>query len=62
MTIYTLASRGLSTLELTAATSVMQSSSNELSTLVSDSAKSKQTKANTKMRYNSRFDVGCRNG
>ena len=41
MTISTLPSRGLSNLakELTAATRVMQSSSNELSTLVSDSAK-----------------------
>ena len=49
MTIYTLPSRGLSTLakELTAATHVMQNSSNELSNLVSDCAKCKQTKANT---------------
>ena len=41
--------KGLSTLvkELTAATHVMQSSSYELSTLVSGKAKSKQTKATT---------------
>ena len=41
---------GLSTQakELIAAIRVIQSSSNELSTLLSDSAKSKQTKANTK--------------
>ena len=46
VSIYTLPSRGLSTLmkELTAATCVMQSSSNEVSTLVSDSLKYK-TKA-----------------
>ena len=50
MTIYTLSSWGLSTLakELTAATCVMQSSCKELSTLVSDSIKYQQTKANTK--------------
>ena len=49
MTIYTLPSKGMSILakELTTATIVIESSSNELSTLVSDSAKSKQTKANT---------------
>ena len=49
MTIYTLPSQGLSTLpmELTAATRVMQNSSNELSTRVFDSAIFKQTKANT---------------
>ena len=41
MTIYTLPPRGLSTLvkEFTAATRMMQSSSNELSTLVSGKAK-----------------------
>ena len=40
---------GLSTLtkELTAATRIMQISSNELSTLLSNSAKCKQMKANT---------------
>ena len=48
MTIYMLL-RGLSTLaeELAAAIRLMQSFSNELSTLVSHSAKCKQTKANT---------------
>ena len=42
-------SQGLSSLgkELTAATCIMQSSSNELSTLVSSKAKCKQTKATT---------------
>ena len=42
--------RGLITLatELTAATRIMQSSSNEFSTLVSDNANCKQTKANIK--------------
>ena len=35
-------------MELTAATRVMQSSSNELSTPVSDSVKFEQTKVNTK--------------
>ena len=47
--IHTLPFRVLSTLakELTAANRVMQSSSNELSTQISDSAKCKQTKANT---------------
>ena len=50
MTIYALPSWALSTLsnELTAATSVMQSLPNELSTPVSNSAKCKQTNANTK--------------
>ena len=45
MIIYTLSSRGLSTLakELTAATRVMQSSSNELGTVVSDSGSSSST-------------------
>ena len=49
MTIYTLPSRRLSTLEreLTAATCVMQSSSNVLRTPVAGRAKYKQTKANT---------------
>ena len=49
MTIYTLPSQGLTTLTkgLTAATRVIQSSSNELSTLASDCAKCYQTKANT---------------
>ena len=49
MTIYTLPSRGLNSLakELTAATRLMQSFSNELNTLISDSAKCKQKKANT---------------
>ena len=49
MTIYTLRSRGLSTLvkELTAFSHVMQSSSNESKTPESISAKCKQTKANT---------------
>ena len=47
--IYTLPSQGLSTQvkELTAATCVMQSSSNEKSTLVSDNTKCKQAKATT---------------
>ena len=47
--INTLPSQGLSTLakELTADIRVMQSSSNELSTLVSDGTKCKQTKADT---------------
>ena len=47
-THYTLPSLGLSPLvkELTVATCVIQSSSNELSTLVPDSAKCKQRKAN----------------
>ena len=46
---YTLPPAGLSTFpkELTVATRVMQSSSNELSTPVSDSAKCKQMKLNT---------------
>ena len=46
--MYALLSVGLSTIvkELTAATRIMQSSSNELSTLVSESTKYKQTKAN----------------
>ena len=50
MTIYTLSPRGLSTVgkELKAATRVMQSSSNELSSPVSDSVKCKQTKVDTK--------------
>ena len=45
MTIYTISYRGLSNLakELSAVTRVMQSSFNELSTLVSDSKKCKQT-------------------
>ena len=45
----TLPFRGLSTLakEWTAATHVIESPSNELRTLVSDSAKYKQTKTNT---------------
>ena len=49
MTIYMLPSWGLSILlkKLTAVTHVMQSSSNELSTLVSGKAKCKQMKAKT---------------
>ena len=48
MTIYTLPLWGLSSLakELTTTTSIMQSSSNKVSTPVSNSAKCKQTKAN----------------
>ena len=48
--LYTLTSQELSTRvkELTAATSIMQSFSNELSTPVSNSRKCKQTKANLK--------------
>ena len=47
--MYTLHSQGLSILakELTVADRIMQSSSNELSTLVSDSIKCKQSKSNT---------------
>ena len=64
MTVYTLSSRVLRTLakELTAATRVIRSSSNEFSTALSDSAKCKQTKDNTKMRYNSQADVDHLNG
>ena len=53
-------SGGLSILakELTAGTSVMEKSSNKLSTLISDNAKCKQTKSYFIMRYNSRADVG----
>ena len=49
MTIYTLPSQGLSTLakKVTAATRVMQSSSYELSILVSGKVKCKQSKATT---------------
>ena len=49
MKTYILLSRGLSTLAktLTTATRTTQSSSNELSTPVSDSAKCEQTKDNT---------------
>ena len=49
MTIYTLPSRGLSTLtkELTTTTRVMQTPSNELSTLVYGKPKYKQTIATT---------------
>ena len=48
--LYTLPSQDLSTRAkaLTAGTRVMRSSSNELSSLVSDSAKCKQTEANPK--------------
>ena len=49
MTIYTLSYQKLSTLvkELMAVTCVMQSSSNNLNSLVSDNAKCKQMKVNT---------------
>ena len=59
MTIYTLPSKAK---ELTAATHIMQSSSNKLSTSVSDSTKCKQTKVNTKCLIITQADIGHQNG